>query len=179
MTLSARRNLRLLVSVNAFLKDTSGLRGLDWGPGTSHRYLALVRQRWFSPRALFLHLLAIIVVPGCFVAMWWQVHVALSGNDLGYLYSVEWPIFGVLAVAFWWSMIHTDPATTGAKGMKATAGPVPGDHEGIPAKPARPAAPPQRRRDEEDEELRAYNDYLAGLRTERKTWRNPTGTAKQ
>jgi hypothetical protein len=51
----------------------------------------------------------LIVAPGCLVACWWQVHVALAGDDLGWLYSVEWPVFAVFSVVFWWYLIHDDP----------------------------------------------------------------------
>ena len=68
-----------------------------------------VRQRWFSRRALLLHLTVAVVAPGCLVAAWWQATRALSGNGLSWFYSVEWPVFAVLAVAAWWHLIHEDP----------------------------------------------------------------------
>jgi len=41
-------------------------------------------------------------VPGCAVAAWWQINRAADGNQLSYLYSVMWPVFGVLGLCFWW-----------------------------------------------------------------------------
>jgi len=73
-----------------------------------------MRRRWFSARALLLHLALVIAVPGCFVAAWWQVTVAMAGNPLGWLYAVEWPLFAVLSAITWWQLIHEDknnPAT--------------------------------------------------------------------
>jgi len=67
------------------------------------------RRRWLSRRALLLHLEVAIVAPGCVVAGWWQATRALAGNSLSWVYSVEWPIFALLAVAGWWHLVHEDP----------------------------------------------------------------------
>ncbi len=67
------------------------------------------RTRWFSRRALLLHLEVVVVAPSCAVAGWWQATRALAGNDLSWVYSVEWPIFAVLAMWGWWHLIHEDP----------------------------------------------------------------------
>jgi hypothetical protein len=66
--------------------------------------------RWFRRRALLYHLLVALIVPGCLTAADWQVRRAAEGNTLSYLYSVEWPIFAILAVWGWWQLIHEDPA---------------------------------------------------------------------
>ena len=68
-----------------------------------------VRKRWFSRRALLLHLGVVLVAPGCLIAAWWQATRALGGNGLSWVYSVEWPIFAILAVVGWWHLIHEDP----------------------------------------------------------------------
>jgi DNA-binding transcriptional regulator of glucitol operon len=67
-----------------------------------------VRKRWFSRRAILYHFLLIVIVPGCLIAAWWQVHRAASGNTLSYAYSVEWPVFAIIAVIGWWQLIHED-----------------------------------------------------------------------
>jgi len=74
-----------------------------------------VRQRWFSRRALFLHLAVGILVPGCLVAAWWQATRALGGNGLSWFYSVEWPVFAGLAIWGWWNLIHEDPEALRAR----------------------------------------------------------------
>ncbi len=71
--------------------------------------------RWFRKRALLYHLLVIILGPGCLLAGWWQVTRAMEGNTLSYLYSVEWPIFAILAFVGWWQLIHEDPAEVDAR----------------------------------------------------------------
>jgi hypothetical protein len=67
-----------------------------------------VRQ-WVTPRSLLLHLAFVVIAGGCLVAAWWQVHRAMQGNTLSYLYSVEWPAFAVVAGIGWWQMFHDTP----------------------------------------------------------------------
>jgi hypothetical protein len=128
-----------------------------------------MRERWLSRRALWFHLAIVIWFPGCLVAGWWQVTVALSGDHLAYLYSVEWPVFAIFGAVVWWHLIHDDPETTGGRGLRrlraeqaAVAGGESPAEEGV-----------TRRREDEDEALAAYNDFLAGLaeKDQPKTWR--------
>jgi hypothetical protein len=72
-------------------------------------------RKWFTKRALLWHLLLSIIVPGCLIAAWWQVHRAMQGNTLSYGYSVEWPIFAIVAIIGWWQLIHEDPADVEAR----------------------------------------------------------------
>ena len=72
-------------------------------------------HRWFSPRALLLHLEFWIIVAGCAVATWWQAHRALAGNGLSWFYTFEWPIFAGIAIAAWWHLIHEDPQERAAR----------------------------------------------------------------
>lgn len=74
-----------------------------------------MRRRWFSKRALLWHLLLIIIVPGCLSAAWWQAHRAVGGNTLSWGYTVEWPIFAVVAIIGWWQLIMEDPAEVEAR----------------------------------------------------------------
>jgi integral membrane protein len=87
---------------------------------------AQARHRWLSRRALVLHLEVAIVAPGCVAAGWWQATRALSGNTLSWVYSIEWPIFALLAVAGWWHLVHEDPEAYRAR---RTMHAVPGDVE--------------------------------------------------
>jgi hypothetical protein len=50
-----------------------------------------------------------IVAPGCGLAGWWQATRALAGNGLSWVYSIEWPIFGLIAIVAWWQLVHEDP----------------------------------------------------------------------
>ena len=51
----------------------------------------------------------VVVAPGCGLAGWWQATRALNGNGLSWVYSIEWPIFGLIAIAAWWQLVHEDP----------------------------------------------------------------------
>ena len=137
-----------------------------------------MRERWLSGRAISLHVAVLVVVPGCAVAAGWQINRAQDGNQLSYLYSVMWPAFGILAVIFWWMLIHTDYDSVGLKGMLRQQAAGSGDM-GAPQGPGVPTpvadtlaatAPPVS--DVEDPELAAYNKRLAQLATQGpKTWR--------
>ena len=119
----------------------------------------------------------IVFVPGCAAAAWWQVTRAQDGNQLSYLYSVMWPVFGILGLYFWWMLIHTDYENVGLKGMRRqqaeavdgvgavgeTASPVPATMLSEAAASATT---------QEDAELAAYNARLAELAAQGpKTWR--------
>ena len=73
-----------------------------------------VRQ-WVAPRSLLLHLAFIVIATGCLYAAWWQIHRAMAGNTLSYLYSVEWPAVVVVAGIGWWQMFHDTPEDIAAR----------------------------------------------------------------
>lgn len=78
-------------------------------------YALVVRKRWFTRRAIQLHVEFFVLAAGCLVAGWWQVTRALTGNSLSWVYSAEWPGFAVLAVLAWWHLIHEDPEALRAR----------------------------------------------------------------
>ncbi len=135
--------------------------------------MAAVRQRWLSARAVSLHAAALVVVSGCTIAAWWQVNRAQDGNSLSFLYSVMWPVFGILGLCFWWMLIHTDYDTVGLKGMRrqtqqALQSEVPPTSVGNVEQGSRAVPGP-----EEDPELAEYNARLAQLSAKGpKTWRS-------
>ena len=124
-----------------------------------------MRERWLSKRAVALHVAALVFVPACAVLAWWQITRAQDGNDLSYVYSVMWPVFGILAVVFWWLLIHTDYDTVGLKGVQRQLA-------ASPAQPSSGAEAPVLPSPDDDPELAAYNARLAALSAEGpKTWR--------
>jgi hypothetical protein len=133
-----------------------------------------VRERWLSKRAISLHVGLLLFVPGCALAAWWQITRAFDGNGLSYLYSVEWPVFALVAVYFWWMLIHTDYETVGRKGLERQAAleaarkaAEAGTDGTAPESTAPPIAV-------DDPELAAYNARLAELAARGpKTWRTP------
>ena len=66
-------------------------------------------KQWVTPRALLLHVAFLLIAAGCLTAGWWQIHRAMDGNTLSYLYSIEWPAFVVVAGIGWWQMVHDTP----------------------------------------------------------------------
>lgn len=68
-----------------------------------------------TPRSLLLHLAFIAIASGCLIAGWWQVHRAMAGNGLSYLYSIEWPALAVVAGIGWWQMFHDTPEDIAAR----------------------------------------------------------------
>lgn len=161
------------------------------------------KRRWFSRRAIVFHLLVLVIVPGCLIAGWWQVHRAMQGNMLSYGYSVEWPIFAIAAVFGWWQLIMEDPSAVEARRQERIRRALP--RKALTATPellaANQAALERHRaqlptpeaagtdlavveradgslaRVEQGDDLAAYNAYLATLATQgrTKTWRNPRG----
>jgi DNA-binding transcriptional regulator of glucitol operon len=116
----------------------------------------------------------LVFVPGCALAAWWQINRAESGNQLSYLYSVMWPVFGILSIYFWWMLIHTDFDNVGLKGMRRQqAAEAPDDGPAAAGPPALDGSPGTVPAAAEDPELAAYNARLAALAAKGpKTWRS-------
>lgn len=132
---------------------------------------------WLSRRALRLHLVLLIVVPGFMALCIWQITRALDGNSLSWAYVFEWPLFAAYAVYMWWRLVHEGAAeeplaaaTDGSGGragnapVPSSAGATPGTrsadaHDGL----ARECDDKEEAENAEDAELAAYNEYLAQL----------------
>ena len=111
---------------------------------------------WLSRRALKLHAVILIVVPGFMALCFWQLSRALGGNTLSWAYVFEWPLFAAYAIYMWWRLVHEAPEDTPPP---TTAGDAAGGPDAsAAADPARAAE-----QGEEDAELAAYNEYLAQL----------------
>ncbi|MBO0715623.1 MAG: hypothetical protein J2O39_03030 [Acidimicrobiales bacterium] len=107
-------------------------------------------------RAVLATLALLIWVPGCAIATRWQVGIALSGDLLGWVYSVMWPCFALFGGLVWWHLVHDDPETVGARGLRRL--------QQAQGGPREVRVPEQVKRAEaEDPELAAYNAYLAEL----------------
>lgn len=117
-----------------------------WPKRRSSRFdAASVRARWFSRRAWLLHLEVIIIAPACALAAWWQATRALSGNGVSWVYSVEWPVFAVIATVAWWHLIHEDPEAYRARKGRShdDRARVAADRAAVPPLPS-PSAPAPR-----------------------------------
>lgn len=117
---------------------------------------------WFTPRAIKLHVVILIVVPAFMALCIWQLSRALGGNSLSWAYVFEWPLFAAYAVYMWWRFVH-EAAEGGAP--PAPAADVPGGNrtsaEGGSAPASARSVPTGEA--EEDAALAAYNTYLAEL----------------
>ena len=138
--------------------------------------MTAVRQRWLSGRAISLHVAVLVFVPGCALAAWWQINRAQDGNQLSYLYSVMWPVFGILGLFFWWMLIHTDYENVGLKGTRRRTQAAAATRASGEATSRSPAIvdseAPAATAAEVDPELAAYNARLAELAAQGpKTWR--------
>jgi len=78
-----------------------------------------VRNRWLTGRAILFHFLVVVFVAVCLLAGRWQLHAALGGNTLSWAYTVEWPVFAVIAVVAWWHLIHEEPEERDARAERA------------------------------------------------------------
>lgn len=126
-------------------------------------------SRWWTRRARIAHGVLVLWVPGCALATWWQVHIALSGDALGWVYSVMWPFFALFSVVLWWNIVHDDPDTVGARGLRRLR------EETVAETLEEKSVSDQAiaKAEAEDAELAAYNAYLTNLQSgpDTKTWR--------
>jgi hypothetical protein len=123
---------------------------------------------WASRRTILATLALLLWVPGCAIATRWQVGIALSGDMLGWVYSIMWPCFALFGVLVWWHLVHDDPETVGNRGLRRI-------QQAQRSGPTSALQVPEtvRRAEAEDPELAAYNAYLAelGRRPGSKRWR--------
>ena len=70
-----------------------------------------MKSKWFNSRALLLHVALLMWLGLCASAGWWQLARAVSGNSLSFMYSIEWPAFGVLGVIGWYALLNMEKVT--------------------------------------------------------------------
>ncbi len=103
------------------------------------------RIDWFSRVALRLHATLVIGVAGCAAAAWFEWTRALSGHEVAWAYSFEWPLFGVVGTYIWWKLVHQEAADR-SPSSRAVADPIAEQQLAI-----------------DDPELAAWQAYLARL----------------
>ena len=106
-------------------------------------------SKWFSPRALLLHVALIGWLGGCTAAAYWQITRAAEGNALSYLYAIEWPVFGIAGIVGWYALINIEKVTEAQEQARREF-----------EEKMRAEAQMARQSDEESPELAAYNDHL-------------------
>ena len=113
-----------------------------------------MRSKYFSRRALVLHLAVILWIAIAATAGWWQVGRAVQGNSLSFLYSIEWPVIAVLGVLGWFALLNIEKVTESQEKERI-------EYEETMRAQARAARISAL--EEEDPGLGAYNDHLAKL----------------
>jgi hypothetical protein len=130
----------------------------------------VVKQTWWSRRALGLHAVIIVIIPTFAALCIWQITRALDGNQLSWAYVFEWPFFAGYAVYMWWRFLHEAPGA----GPAASTGEAPPATEALEKElRAQAGESDVTAPDAEASERAAYNEYLAALSTrgKRKEWR--------
>ena len=107
---------------------------------------------------MVLHISLLLWLAMCAVAAWWQLSRAIQGNSLSFMYSIEWPAFGVLGVLGWYALLNMEVVTASKEEARR-------EYEETMRAEARAA---RARADKEDPALAAYNDHLANLSTKTK-----------
>ena len=122
-----------------------------------------MKSKWFIPRAVLLHIVLLGWLALCALAAWWQLGRAVQGNSLSFMYSIEWPVFGVLGVLGWYAMLNMEKVTASEESARR-------DYEAAMREQARAAR--AQSVESEDPQLAAYNDHLADLatKTKKKLW---------
>jgi len=122
-------------------------------------------KRYFTPRAFGLHAALVAWLGMCAAAAYWQVGRAIQGNSLSYLYSIEWPCFGVMGMFGWWALLHTEKVTEHQEQARR-------DYEAKMREQAQAARQAAAAAEGEDPELAAYNDHLEQLSapSKKKKW---------
>ncbi len=92
----------------------------------------------------------------CALAAWWQVGRAIQGNALSYLYSIEWPLIGILGVVGWYSMLNMEKVSEHKEKARR-------EYEERMRAEAQAARERAAQVEGEDPSLAAYNDHLAQL----------------
>ncbi len=122
-----------------------------------------MKSKWFTPRAVLLHLALLGWLTMCAIAAWWQLGRAVQGNSLSFMYSIEWPVFGILGVLGWYAMLNMEKASASEESARR-------EYEEKMRAEARNAR--EESAEVEDPTLAAYNDHLANLatKTKKKLW---------
>jgi hypothetical protein len=119
---------------------------------------------FLTPKWLFRHVLALVMVATCLRLGWWQLSVAHhNGGDAQNIgYALEWPLFAVAVVFVWYRLMQWQlhPPVRGKRLTKPLHGPASArTATAAPAAPAATAAPA----DEPDDSHARYNRWLAEL----------------
>ena len=117
-----------------------------------------MKETFFSARAIGLHLALLGWLAMCGAAAYWQIGRAAQGNQLSFLYAIEWPCFAIMGFFGWWALLHMEKVTEHQAQARR-------DYEELMRAKAAEArlAAEQQQAEADDPALAAYNDHLAAL----------------
>jgi len=117
-----------------------------------------VKDTFFSARAIGLHVALLAWLAMCGAAAYWQIGRAEQGNQLSFLYAIEWPCFAIMGFFGWWALLHMEKVTEHQAQARR-------DYEELMRAKAAEArlAAEQQQAEADDPALAAYNDHLAAL----------------
>lgn len=121
---------------------------VDRSPDHAEQPPAQSGVNWLGAAALKLHAVMVLGVAGSVAAAWFEWTRALSGHELAWAYSFEWPIFALMGIYLWWRLLHQSVVPSGV------AARVRRGRRGESAALQTPV---------EDPELAAWEAYLARL----------------
>ena len=84
--------------------------------------MIFVRDKYFSRRAIGIHVALVGWIVMCALAAWWQVGRAIQGNSLSFLYSIEWPLFAILGLLGWYALLNLEKVTEGQQRAREDEG---------------------------------------------------------
>jgi hypothetical protein len=101
----------------------------------------------------------------CGAAAYWQVGRALQGNQLSFLYAIEWPCFAILGFFGWWALLHMERVSEHQEAARR-------EYEEKMRAQAAAAREAAAQEESEDPLLEAYNNHLADIATQpkKKLW---------
>ncbi len=108
-------------------------------------------MRKWSTAALRYHLIFLPAICFCLAAGWFELSRARDGHQIAWVYTVEWPFFGVLFGYMWWHVLS-------ASGPRRPSPPRPPGELDIP---------------DDDPGLRAWRAYRDALEHDDSTDRAP------
>jgi hypothetical protein len=121
--------------------------------------MTAVSSKYFSKRAVGIHLALIAWLALVVACSYWQVGRAIEGNSLSFLYAIEWPVFGVLGILGWYALLNQETLSEHQAAARR-------EYEEMMRAQAREAR--ERELAEEDPTLAAYNDHLEQLQSKSK-----------
>ena len=117
-----------------------------------------MKETFLSARAVGLHFALLAWLAMCGAASYWQIGRAAAGNQLSFLYAIEWPCFAIMGFFGWWALLHMEKVTEHQEQARR-------DYEALMRSKAAEArlAAEQQQAEADDPALAAYNDHLAAL----------------